>query len=160
MPTPKQIMANRLNYLKYGNYSGHRIIIMFDETAQDPAELSNQHAAAYPSERNPHLRPHLKRIAAPRHASRLSPHLVAAGSADAHDRPQNSPQPKQSTRSLYPPPVARRNAPQNPLCAASASQRLRVEEPSLFGTKPRPRRNQECRTKFASPRNLPYQGFP
>jgi hypothetical protein len=40
----------------------------------------------------------------------------------------------------------------------SASPRLCVEPP-LSGTKPRPQRNHRCRTKFASPRILPYQGL-
>jgi hypothetical protein len=123
MPTPKQIAANRLNYLKYGNYSGHRIV--FDESAEDPAELST---TAYPTERVLAVAriSNESRLRSPRPGYCLTAEIQATRTSQSHLRifgfvPSYFRWPERSTKSSL------------RELGVSVSPR---QEPSLFGTNP------------------------
>jgi hypothetical protein len=181
MLTAKQIAANRLKCLKRGIYSGHRI--MFDETAQDPAELRDQKTTPYPTWRvladtfihnqgrlrgtRPNY--HLARVA----AGHAQPSKPPAGPRTLPQKPSQPKQSKTTSTSL----ASFRQNSANPRPSRNAAARCWPEhlaKSSLLGLcvsasknprfwnqpPPEPEPYIPESPKFATPRNLPYQSFP
>lgn len=184
MPAAKQIAANRLNSqkaagartaegkaasrfnaLKHGVYAGHHeqyrpsiptgasSPTLFTTNGVSPAFASFRDFSRTPSPNAPQS-PLCAASASPRRRPPLPERLHILSFVPRFIRkPPLPPQPNCRLLARMP----RRCQPEYP--AKSSPRRASASKNLAFGTKPSPKRNHGCRTKFASPRILPYQGL-